>query len=382
MGATHAKDAAGPPCGPALRLDLDKIEANTRALCSRLPALDIVGVVKAVCGHPDVARAMVAGGATAIGDSRIENLERLTQASIAGPAGKVPLWLLRAPVPGQADRVVRTAAVSLNSEIDTLRALEAAAGRAGRRHSVLLMVDLGDLREGALPEEVRSIVEAVAELPHLQLAGLGTNLTCYGGVVPTPENLGLLVKLARRAESRLPRGPGNPFFIVSGGNSSSLDLAFSDRLPAGVTGLRVGESILLGTSTVTGLPLPGLHQDAFVLEAPVIECRTKPSYPVGETTQNGLPGRRPPLVDRGPRLRALCALGRQDCVPEGLTPLEAGVRVLGASSDHLILDVEDMERRPRVGDSLHFAPTYGALLAAATSPYVRLAPITTRRAGA
>ena len=168
---------------------------------------------------------------------------------------------------------------------------------------------------------------------------------------------------------------------MSGGNSSSLDLAFSDRLPAGVTGLRVGESILLGTSTVTGLPLPGLYQDAFILEAPVIECRTKPSFPVGSASVDALPGRRAPHADQGLRLHALCAVGRQDCVPEGLTPLEAGVRVLGASSDHLILDVEDMERRPRIGDSLHFAPTYGALLAAATSPYVRLAPITTRPAG-
>lgn len=360
--------------GPILRIDLPKIEANARYLCSRLPKLNIVGVVKVVCGDPAVARALVAGGVRAIADSRIKNLQRLRRAGFGGPDGIAPLWLLRAPTPAQAGQVVRVADVSLNSELETLTALDAAARAAGRRHSVILMVDLGDLREGMLPGDLEGAAAQLAKLSHLDLLGLGTNLTCYGGVIPTPENLGLLVDLADRAQEiyrgagRIPRHPDGRM-EVSGGNSSSLEVALAGKLPFGVTGLRVGESILLGVSTITRLPLEGFSQDAFVIEAPVIECRRKPSYPIGEIAQDAF-GRHPTFIDRGPRLRAICAIGRQDCVPEGLYPLDSGVEVLGASSDHLIVDVEAMPCAPKVGDALRFRPSYAALLAAATSPYV------------
>ncbi len=105
----------------------------------------------------------------------------------------------------------------------------------------------------------------------------------------------------------------------------------------------------------------------------MVECRVKPTLPRGLIAQDAF-GRVPAFVDRGPRLRAICALGRQDCVPEGLTPLAPGVEVLGASSDHLLLDVEDMPCPLRVGDTLSFLPGYGALRAASTSPYVAKVP--------
>jgi len=48
-----------------------------------------------------------------------------------------------------------------------------------------------------------------------------------------------------------------------------------------------------------------------------------------------------------------------------------GISVLGGSSDHLILDVEDAAENVKVGDELEFWPGYGALLALSTSPYVQ-----------
>lgn len=346
--------------GPVLHIRADLIRANAALVHSRLPGLDITGVAKVTCADPVVVRAMVEGGVAAVGDSRLENLSRLRALDLG-----VPLWLLRSAPPVRAGEVVQLADVSLNSEVETLRALNAAAASAGRRHRVILMIDLGDLREGIMPEELDGVLGLLRTLSSLEPVALGTNLTCYGAVVPTPQNLGELVALAEYAGSVMGSQLG-----VSGGNSSSLELAFAGGLPKGVTGLRVGESILLGVSTITRLPLAGLAQDAFVLEAPVIECRKKPTLPRGEIAQDAF-GRRPLFVDRGTRLRAICALGRQDCVPEGLQPLDPGVEVLGASSDHLILDVEDMPRPPRVGDTLRFLLNYGALLAAATSPYVR-----------
>ena len=345
-----------------LFVDLARIRDNARRVVAALGRVEVVGVTKVSCGSPEVGAALLEGGAVALGESRLENAERLRGAGIAAP-----LWLLRAPPPGLADATVRLCDVSLQSELETVAALDAAAGRQGRRHGVVAMVELGDLREGMMPAELPAFAEAVEGLGHVELLGVGVNLTCYGAVVPDEDNLGRLAELAAAVERRL----GRRLRYVSGGNSGSLDVALSGRLPAAVTSLRIGESILLGVDTLTREPLPlGLHLDAFTLAAPVIECLEKPSLPMGRQAQDAY-GNRPVFgADRGIRRRAICALGRQDAPPEGLRPLDPRIAVLGASSDHLILDVHDLERPPALGDPVSFVPTYVATLQLFTSPYV------------
>lgn len=340
-------------------IDLDKVRENARRVRAMLPGIEIVGVTKVTCGDPRVARAMLDGGCAAIGESRLESIERMREAGV-----DAPFWLIRAPVPGLADEVVRLADVSLESESGTVGALSDAALAAGRVHDVVAMVDLGDLREGMLPSAVPGFVERAAALPGIRLLGLGTSLTCYGAVIPSRENLGELVALAAHAFG----GHGREV-LVSGGMSSSIDLALAGGMPAGVTNLRIGESILLGVSTVTREPVPGLHTDAITVSAPVIECALKPSAPIGEVAQDAFGGV-PRFEDRGERWRAILAIGRQDVDPAGIRPLAAGVEVLGASSDHLIVDVHDLHARPGIGDTLSFVPNYSATLRLYTSAYV------------
>jgi predicted amino acid racemase len=347
------------PARAMLTIDLGKIADNARVVVGALPGIDVVAVTKVTCGSPAVARAMLAGGAIALGESRLENAERLRAAGI-----DVPIWLLRAPTPELADEAVRLSDVSLATEWVGVQALDRACARLGRDHAIVAMVDLGDLREGMLPDELPGFVERVSNLAHLRLVGVGVSLTCYGGVVPSTANLEELVDLAKRAEEI----SGRPLF-VSGGMSSSLELAIAGEMPEGVGNLRVGESILLGVSTLTRKPIMDLHSDAFVLHAPVIECRRKPSVPRGELAQDAF-GRVPAFEDRGERMRALCALGRQDAPPEGLRPLDHRVRILGASSDHLILDVDDLPTPPAIGEAVGFVPNYAATLRLNTSPYV------------
>lgn len=343
-----------------LVVNLSRIERNARILVRRLPGVNIVGVTKVTCGDGRVAAAMVEGGVKALADSRHANLAGLREAGV-----DVPVWLLRGPRPDEAAETVRLADVSLNSELATIAALDAAAARLGGVHRVVVMVDLGDLREGILPEEVVPFLDAVLPLRHVWLEGLGTNLSCYGGVAPSPENLGELVDLANVAAEMCGRG-----LTVSGGNSSTLDLALGGNMPEGINNLRLGESILLGMNTLTRKPLmPELDLDAFIISAPVIECKMKPSLPIGDVAQDAF-GHTPVFVDRGIRMRALCALGRQDAPPQGLTPCDDRVEVLGASSDHLVLDVDEMDEPPEPGDSIDFRPNYAALLQAYTSPYV------------
>ena len=143
----------------------------------------------------------------------------------------------------------------------------------------------------------------------------------------------------------------------------------SGRMPGAVDTLRIGETILLGVDTLTREPTLGLHLDAFTVSAPVIECLVKPSLPRGTSAQDAF-GNFPTFTDRGERRRAICALGRQDAPPEGLTPVDPRVEVLGASSDHLILDVDALDRPPALGETITFVPTYAATLQLFTSPYV------------
>ncbi len=340
-------------------VDLGKITENTRAIVDALGGRDVIGVTKVTCGSPEIALAMLAGGASGLADSRLENVARMRAVGITAP-----IWLLRSPVPALADDTVRVIDVSLQSEIVTVRALDAAAAAHGAKHGIVAMVDLGDLREGVMPEELPRFLEAVMALEHIDIVGIGTSLTCYGAIVPTGDNLGELVALASVAEKQV----GHPL-VVSGGMSSSLDALVAGELPEGVTNLRIGESILLGVSTVTRQPILGLHTDVITLTAPIIECMRKPSKPRGVSAQDAFGGR-PTFEDRGVRRRAICAIGRQDVPPEGLVALDSRAQVLGASSDHLIVDVEDLPTPPRVGDTLTFVPNYSATLRLFTSDYV------------
>lgn len=342
-------------------VDLHKIEENTRRVVAALPGVDVVAVTKVTCGAPEVARAMLAGGAMALGESRLENVARLREAGI-----DAPIWLVRAPAPACAGDAVRLADVTVASELAIMEALDREAARLERRGRVLVMVDLGDLREGIMPSEVPEFMEATRRFSGLEVIGLGASLTCYGGIVPDEENLGVLCRLAADSERQL----GRPL-VVSAGSSTSIDPVVHGRAPRCVDNLRIGEAIVLGVDPATRKPIPGLdlHTDAVVVSAPVIECGMKPSKPIGTCAQDAF-GMVPTFEDRGVRRRAILALGRQDVVPEQLTPLDDRVQVLGASSDHLVLDVDAMPRPPVVGDDIAFVPGYSATLALFTSPYV------------
>ena len=80
-------------------------------------------------------------------------------------------------------------------------------------------------------------------------------------------------------------------------------------------------------------------------------------------------GEHPTFESQGDQIRGICKIGRQDTVADGLTPRDGDIKIIGASSDHLIVDLTHA-REYRVGDVLEFTPDYGALLRAYTSAYV------------
>jgi predicted amino acid racemase len=344
---------------PRLEIDLERIHHNARTLVDRLGrrGIRVTAVTKATLGSPEIARQLRRAGVEGLGESRIESIEALRRGGVASS-----ITLVRSPMLSQVTRVVAHADVSCNTEVDVLRALSGAARAAGRRHGVLLMVELGDLREGILPVDLAGVSGEVLELPGLDLRGIGTNLACQNGVAPDATNMAQLSELATSIEATF----GNTLYVVSGWNSSNLDWALSEADVGRVDDLRLGESILLGRETLRREPLDGLHTDAFTLVAEVIESKVKPSSPWGTIGLTAF-GVAPPVTDRGDRRRAIIAVGHQDTDPAGLTPPD-GFEVVGASSDHLVVDAG--AARVSVGQELTFGLDYSALTRAMASPFV------------
>lgn len=348
---------------PAVVIDLDIIAANTRRVIERVgPAgTSVYGVVKGACGSPAVARAMLRAGVAGLADSRIDNIQRLRNAGITSP-----VMMLRIPSVTEAPDVVRLCDVSLNSEAAVLDALAEAAEAEGRVHDVVLMLEMGDRREGVSPEELMPLAATAMREPSLRLAGIGANFMCASGVLPTIGKLERLARLADEVEQRF----GIALDYVSGGNSSNLALMEMEgvELPARINNLRIGSAILRGENSITGGVLAGYDDDAFTLEAELVEIKTKHSLPDGETGPDAF-GNRLVFEDRGARLRGIVNLGRADIRPEGLRPRHRGVEVVTASSDHLILDITEAKTFA-VGDGMRFEMDYGALLQSMLSPYI------------
>jgi ornithine racemase len=344
---------------PRLEVDLGAIEANTRVLVERLAprGIRVTGVTKAALGSPRVARAMLRGGAVGLGDSRVQNLARLDAAGVDGPR-----TLIRSPMISQAATVVRVASTSLNSEPVVLDALSVAALHRGTSHGVILMVELGDLREGVPAGDLVDLARSVTSRRGLTLAGIGTNLACQNGVLPDQDKMDELSGLADEVET----ATGATLSIVSGGNSASLAWALGPGDVGRVDELRLGEAILLGVEPLYRQPISGLGTGAFALVGELIEVATKPARPWGSRAQAAF-GQAPERRGSGSIRQGLLALGRQDTDPDGLAA-PAGIAVLGMSSDHLVVDLGD--HAARVGDELTFGVDYSALLRAATSPFV------------
>lgn len=353
---------------PVLEVNIGKIYNNTRivtGLCRNV-GIRVAGIIKGFGGIPEGAEAMAEGGCIEIGSSRTEQLMAVKEYGV-----KADTLLVRMPMACEIPDVVRYADISLNSEKDALDALNEEAARQGKVHRVILMYDLGDLREGVFTEQELKDLALYAErdLESIYLEGIGTNLSCYGSVAPTQDNLGRLADAAGRIEAML----GRKLCTVSGGATTSVPLLVKEGLPAGINHLRLGESII----NTQDLPLywdcriDGLDADTFVLKAQVIEVNSKPTHPIGRLMVNAF-GESPVYADRGIRKRAIVALGNQDvgdCMK--LIPKDKNMSVVGASSDHTILDIEDSLIDYRIGDTVEFNVLYQAMLMASISPYIR-----------
>ncbi|WP_326911386.1 alanine/ornithine racemase family PLP-dependent enzyme [Sedimentibacter sp. MB31-C6] len=352
---------------PTLEVNLKKMYNNTKRVtevCNE-QGIKIAGIIKGFGGITEAALEMAKGGCSQLGSSRIEQLKILKELNI-----KIPLLLVRIPMECELEDVVKYSDMCLISERETMTKLNKEAEKQNKIYKVILMYDLGDLREGVFTREelIDFSLYVENELKYIQLEGIGTNLSCYGSIAPTSENLGELCTTAELIENKLKRNLN----IISGGGTTTLPLLVRGEVPKKINHLRIGE----GINNTQDLPLywdtsiEGLDPDTFILKAQIIEINDKPTYPIGQLMVNAF-GEYGKYEDRGIRKRAIVALGNQDVGDSSkLVPKDKNIEVLGASSDHTILDIEDSKVQYKLGDIIEFNVLYQAMLFSSLSEYV------------
>jgi predicted amino acid racemase len=349
---------------PRIEVDLSKICRNTQTVARRLGPreIGITGVTKAVCGHPAIAQAMLDGGAFGLADARINNVQRLRQAGIT-----CPVTLIRTPMLSQVDEVVQLCEASYNTEISIIAALASAAIQRNGVHGIILMVEMGDQRDGILPENLSDIARQVMKIPGVVLKGIGANFACLSGVAPTASQMVALCALANEIE-----GMCGPFLkTVSGGNSANLPWALGGHDTGRINDLRLGEAILLGVDPISGDQIGGMHTDAFTLVVEVIETDAKLTpFPIALVDPTLARLRIVPTS--GAATRFILAIGFQDTDISGLS-LPVGCTLIGATSDHLVIE---SSRSPlKLGAEVRFQMNYSALMHAMAAPDIEVKPL-------
>ncbi|MCC0641181.1 MULTISPECIES: ornithine racemase Orr [unclassified Clostridioides] len=346
---------------PRLEIDIEKLRHNAKVILQSCHErnIKVSFVTKSFCARKEIVEAVYNEGIDHIADSRIQNLKKLQNINL-------PKILIRIPMISELEEVINYCDISFNSELETIKKLNELCESKNIIHNIVLMFDLGDLREGYFYEEdLFNSIKEIVKLKNIKIIGIATNLTCYGAIIPSKENTGRLVSIAQKIEGKF----GINLEIVSGGNSSSIHLMTSNNMPEGINNLRIGESILLGRETAYGKNINGTYQDVFKLICQIVECKEKPSVPIGEIGVDAFRNK-PVYEDKGILKRAIIAIGKQDINIDSLIPIDTDIEILGASSDHMILDVSNTKCDYKLGDNVDFLLTYGGIMSSSTSEYV------------
>ena len=344
------------------------IRTNAQVLCDICAKnnISVAGIIKFSDGDLRVAEAYKDGGCSQLGVSRARHLRAIKEAFPG-----TDTLLTRSPARGDIENTARYADLTLCSDDTVLRALNEEAGKWGTNPGIILMLDVGDLREGVdnIPALVK-LAELCESLPNLRLRGVGTNHACLNGVLPTYENLSFLVEGAEAVENAI----GRKLELISGGSSINLLLLQGgvSEMPERINHLRLGGSIAnpMNIRTNRGVTFTGLREDSLLLTAEIVEINEKDSAPTGVSTKNWA-GETVTREDKGRRMRAILALGSQDVGDAStLIPTAEGVEIVGSSSDHIIVDVTESGKTWRAGDTMSFKLRYGNMLSAFSGKHI------------
>lgn len=320
-------------------------------------------VSKLLCGNELYLKELIDMGARELLDSRISNLKKIKKIN-----PEVTTVYIKPPPRKSLRTIVKYADVSFNSDLETLQLISKEAGLQNKVHRVIIMIEMGDLREGVLGENLVNFYESVFELPNIEVVGFGTNLNCLYGVMPSHDKLVQLSLYKQIIELKFNR----KIKWISGGSSVTLPMILKKQLPKGINHFRVGETLYFGNNLVTGKPIKGMKDDVITLYAEIIELLEKPVVPEGQLAEN--PSGE--LYEIDPEdygktsWRALLDIGLLDISPDFLIPFDSSITIAGASSDILVLDLGKNPKKYKVGQFVKFKLKYMGALGLFNSDYI------------
>jgi len=322
------------------------------------------GVVsKLLCGNRDFLSEVLKLDITEIHDSRISNLK-----AIKSIKPDVQTVYIKPPAKRVIKSLVTYADVSFNTEFETIRLISEEAKKQDKLHKIIIMIEMGDLREGVMGNNLMDFYERVFKLPNIEVIGLGTNLNCLSGVMPSHDKLIQLSLYNQLIEAKFQR----KIRWVSGGSSVTIPLLMKKLVPVGVNHFRVGETLFLGNNLINGKPIKGMKQDVFKLFAQIIELHEKPIVPIGELGTN-VAGETLEFDESDigkTSFRAILDIGLLDIDIKNITPVDKNIDFAGASSDMIVVDLGANKKKYKMGDFISFKLSYMGALSILNSNYI------------
>ena len=344
-------------------LNTDKLKHNYQRLETifKKNNLQWAVVSKMLCGNKKYLEALIGLGIRQICDSRISNLRM-----IKSIAPDIETYFIKPAAKRNAQKVVMYADVSFNTSYETIKALSTHAVALNKQHKIVIMVELGERREGVMKAQLPAFYAAVAKLPNIEIVGLGTNLTCMFGVLPDYDKLSRLCACQADIKDLF----GHDLPLISGGASVTIPLIETNQLPVGVNHFRVGETLFLGTDVYNNEEREDLYQDVFTLYAEIIELNEKPRTPSGKMGLNLMGEKYLAEKNATSSVRAIVDVGLIDIEAKHLKPEDASLKIIGASSDMMVVDMGSNMKNFKVGDEIKFRMDYMGILRIMHSGYV------------
>lgn len=235
-------------------------------------------------------------------------------------------------------------------------------------HKIVIMIELGDLREGIMGDHLIDFYASVFELPNIEVTALGANLNCLHGVMPSQDKMIQLSLYKQLIEAKFNR----KIPYITGGTSVVLPLLTQKQMPKAVNHFRIGETLYFGNNLVTEEPIEGMKQDVIRLYTEIIEITKKPKVPIGLMAAN--PSGEVLEVDESDygktSYRAILDIGLLDISPDYLVADDPDIEIVNASSDMLVVDLGETRRNYKVGDLLSFQLKYMGALRLLNSDYI------------
>ena len=348
-----------------ITLDKKKLKANFDFLNTLFikNGIEWSVVSKLLSGNKEYLTELLKFGLTQICDSRVSNLKMVKSIN-----PKIETTYIKPPAKRAISSVVKYADVSMNTEFETIKLLSDEAIKQNKIHKIIIMIELGELREGVMGDDFMAFYESVFKLKNIQVVGIGTNLTCLYGVLPNHDKLIQLSLYEQLIEARFNR----QIKYVSGGSSVTIPLIFQNLLPKGINHFRVGETLFLGTDVYNNRPFKKMHSDTFRLYSEIIELTKKPMVPEGDlgTNVEGEDFEFDPVNIGETSIRAIIDIGLLDVDINHLELVDKTLKIAGASSDMIVIDLDENKKKYKVGDLIEFKLDYMGILRIMNSKYI------------